>query len=126
MACRPWVTDEARPIVGYTRRVTTTGAGAPGTGEHAADAAARTARAADIVLARASRDGERVIASARIILGITTIVAWPIWNSQRMLEEHVVADWVVEGMSAASVLFSIGVLRWLRGENLERMTTTLR
>jgi serine/threonine protein kinase len=93
--------------------------------DHDADPNARTNAAAEDVLARAARDGERVVAIARIVLAISTLIAWPIWNWER-LKDGVVADWVVISMSMASLAFSIGVLAYLRGDRPDRNTAALR
>jgi serine/threonine protein kinase len=85
------------------------------------DPSVRTQRAAAAVIARAARDGERVVCSARVALAIATLVAWPIWT-----ESWAPVDWAVMGMSFGSFIFSLATLARLRGERPERNTPMLR
>src|SRR5207248_2296150 len=91
----------------------------------ATDIEARTSAAAVDVVKRAARDGERVVCTARLALAVTTVIAWPIFASGRP-GGFVAADVVVILMSAGSLVFSAGVIFWLRGDRVARNSFALR
>jgi class 3 adenylate cyclase len=77
----------------------------------------RTRAVVDEVLAKAGKDGERVVSYARLLLGGTITVLWPAatWDEMQAGE---ISDFGVVGVSLAAVVFSLAMLWRLRTKQI--------
>jgi class 3 adenylate cyclase len=75
----------------------------------------RTRAVVDEVLARASTDGERTVSWARLVFCLLLVVLWPLSTYDEMIHGEL-SDWMVVGISAIGVAFSLFTLRRTRTE----------
>jgi hypothetical protein len=76
------------------------------------------------VLTRAGNEGERAVSWARIILGGIIAIAWPLVTYDEMIHGEI-SDWIVVDCSLVAVVFSVGIIRWLRTHDVTPSLRTI-